>query len=290
MSKMGTRQRSRTVFAAGSLLSLLLVALPPVALAGETRRIEGIDFEDVLVLGSIDVEVRQGSPAELQIQGDADHLEPLPFSMSGDTLIIGRHSRANNKSADKLRYRVVLPVLEKLRLKGSGAVYVKPFIDDGMSSADRVVVSLEGSGGIMLYGVEHSDVELSVKGPGKIKAQNLDTQVLEALVAGSGDLFIGTLSAEDAEFTITGSGDVVVTEPSFAESAEVNVIGSGDARLKNLRCDRAELNVIGSGDIAVGEVAKQLNSSILGSGDIRYDGNAEVEKVELGSGEVRRRD
>lgn len=285
-----TATRFASPLLTASVASIVLSCVMAPAQAGETRTVEGLDFEELLILGSIKVEVKQGSPAELQIQGSEDFLEPLPFSVRGSTLVIGRHSWANNKHAHELRYRVIVPELSELRLKGSGSVYVKPFVSDNPDPDLPFTVSLEGSGGIMMYSINYPSVELKVKGSGKVKVETLDAKELEAVVAGSGDLFVGTLSTTDAEITITGSGDVAVTEPSYTDTVEINVIGSGDARLKNLFCDTAELNVVGSGDISLGEVATKLNASILGSGDIRYGGNPRVEKVELGSGEVRRRD
>ncbi|WP_439101115.1 GIN domain-containing protein [Congregibacter sp.] len=255
----------------------------------QTRRVEGLDFDEVVVLGDAEVEISQGDEVALQLRGPADYLDTEPFYVSGDTLVVGARKRENNDD-ERLRFRIVMPYLEELQVKGSGTVYIKPFAFDAMGGDDPVTLTVDGSGEINAFELTGAVLELRVEGSGDFRAVSVNVAELEAVVAGSGYLFVETLTAGRGEFVVTGSGDLRVTEGGSVDELEVNVVGSGDIRMPSVNSNRAETNIVGSGSALIGEVREQLNASILGSGDVSYSGSPEVERVELGSGEVRRRD
>ena len=85
------------------------------------------------------------------------------------------------------------------------------------------------------------------------------------------------LQAQEAELVVTGSGDIKVTDEGFVHTAEVNVVGSGEIDLRVVRSEVIEANIVGSGDIELGEVLQSIQGAILGSGDVRFDGDPEVD-------------
>lgn len=283
----------RKLLAASAILGVTVLTTSPVIYAAdETRRVEGLSFNEVLVLGSAEVEISQGDAIELQLRGPADELERQPFYVKRDTLVLGARSERNSKKNDdsSVRFRVVMPALEELTVKGSGEIYLKPFVFDSPSSRRGQILTVKGSGEINAFDLQGTELEVRVEGSGDIRVVSVDVDDFEAVVAGSGNLFIETVKAQMGEFVVTGSGDLRVTEEGFVEELEVNVVGSGDIRMSKVNSLRAETNIVGSGSASIGDVREQLNASILGSGDVSYSGAAEVERVELGSGEVRRRD
>ncbi len=270
---------------------LALLTTPLLAVAGETRRIEGLDLtkvDEIYLLGAAKAEIRQGDDTELQVRGSEEDLDKEPFFVKGNSLILGK-SRKHRNNFNDVRFRVVVPDLQELKVKGSGSAWVKPFRLMERDQGGPPTVEVEGSGEIKLYGIEGPAIELRVNGSGDIKAVDIDVAEIEAVIAGSGDLYVQKLQAKDGEFVVTGTGDLTVVDESFVHTLEVSVVGSGDARLSDVTCERAEVNVVGSGSAVIGEVLEQLNASILGSGDIRYAGEPEVESVELGSGNIRAR-
>lgn len=283
MNMYSCHRRRGLMFAAAVLCSA-------AALAGdETRRVEGLSFDHIDVIGSAKVEVYQGDTHQLTLRGDVEDLERKPFYIKGTRLILGENGTIARDDFGEVKYRVVLPALRELHVKGSGMAYVKPFkfIDDD----EPARFSVDGSGAIKLYGLEGPQIELRIKGSGDIKALAVDAhRRLEAIVAGSGDLYIQTLRAKVAEIVVTGSGDIKVTEDGFVRTMEVNVVGSGDIDLRRVGGEVAEVNIVGSGSIELGEILESIQGAILGSGDVRYDGDPIVDTVEFGSGECRRRD
>lgn len=274
--------------ASAVLLTACVTALP--SFAGETRKFEDLDFDEVVVLGSVKVEIKQGEPQVLLVNGPDDVLDKKPFYVKDDTLVLGKSKTYSGRDNEYVKFKIIMPELRELRVKGSGAAYVKEFELRESRFGGPPMISVEGSGDIKLYGIDGPAVELRIKGSGDIKVVDINVGELEAVVSGSGDLFIQNVEAKDAEFVVTGSGDLGVTEGGYVHTMEVSVIGSGDAHLKDVDCEQVEVNIVGSGSADLGEVREQLNASVLGSGDVRYRGTPNVDKVEFGSGEVRRRD
>jgi len=252
----------------------------------QTRRVEGLSFTGVVVLGNSRAEISQGEAHELQLYGDARDLDREPFHIGrGDVLVLGR---SHDGRRANLRYRVVMPELERVIVRDSATAFVKAFrLEDSDGTPSFRV---DGSGDLRLYGLEGPAAELRVKGSGDLRAVRVAVDTLEAMVSGSGDLYLREVQAEEGQFVVAGSGDLTVTESGYVRELEANVVGSGDARLDTVACDEAEVNIVGAGSAGLGIVDRYLTVSIIGSGDVRYSGDPQLEQTVFGSGDVQRRD
>ena len=268
------------------LLAGSLVALQ--ALAADTRRVEGLDFDAIAVLGSVAVEIEQGPATVLKMRGSAEDLDRGPFHLRGDRLVLGANPQHRRHDFSDVKFRVELPRLRLLQLQGSGDVYLRPF--DLRAADGDLRVSLDGTGDIRIYGITARILKMKVKGSGDIRAVDVEVDGVEAVVAGSGDLYLKHLAAAEGSFVVTGSGDIAVVESGTVERLELNIVGSGDIDLRAVEARSAEVNVVGSGAAGLGRVRESVNCSILGSGDVRFDGDPRVESVQLGSGDCRSRD
>ena len=108
---------------------LLLLSLLPVlaASAAETRRVEGLEFDNILVYGSVEVEISQGDAVVLQLRGDEDDLDKQPFFVDDrKTLVLGRSGAEKGDRFGGVKYRLTVVELKHVELFGSGEVYVKP--------------------------------------------------------------------------------------------------------------------------------------------------------------------
>jgi hypothetical protein len=270
-------------------LAGLLRALPTLPADEEVRRIEGLEFTRIAVVGEVKAQISQGDVHVLQVFGDRRDLDEEPFYVSNGGLLVLGKRRGSSRSIDDVRFRVTLPVLDKLSVNGSGAAYVKAFDLNGRDD-DGTEFVVDGSGDLRIFGLSGGSAELRVKGSGDLRAVRIDVEEIEATVSGSGDMYIKVVHADAGEFIVTGSGDLVVTEGGRVDRLEANVVGSGDIDLDDVSCRVAEVNVIGSGTASIGIVDEKLNASVLGSGDIRYRGDPDTDTVELGSGEIRVQD
>lgn len=128
---------------------------------------------------------------------------------------------------------------------------------------------------------------ISSAGAGDVKVEGLKTPALRLSIAGSSDVRIAGLDTESFELRIAGSGDVVAA--GRAATVSVGISGSGDADLAGLVADDVKVRIAGSGDASV-TANRALDVSVVGSGDVRYGGNASAVKLSAaGSGTVSKR-
>jgi len=258
------------------LLCACFVSLPSLA---ETQQIDGLNFDRVVVLASVEVEIRQGEEAELLVRGSHDDLEKQPFFIDGTTLFIGR-DRGQSYNFGSLRFKLTVVEIEHLQLTGSGEVYVKPLV------VEDLYVSVDGSGEIKLFGVTGRDLTMSVAGSGDIQAAELELTAVKMVVSGSGDLHVGKIRVTKATASVAGSGDVSVQKESEATELEVNVAGSGDVDLVLLAARKVEVNIVGSG-VAQVNALDELDVNIMGSGEVMYTAKPkQLSQSILGSGSV----
>lgn len=272
----------------GRIRGRLVVALLFVLCAGvtaashaETRAVEGLEFDSVVVWGSGKAEISQDGDIGLRMRGKDRELNKEPFYLEDTTLHVGRIESGGD--VGRVKYKISVGKIRAIRLSGSGEIYVRP-----LQTEDLIVV-LEGSGDIKIHDAQTADLELVVNGSGSLQVAKAQSDNVELIVRGSGSIDLGTVTAQTVEATINGSGDVAVAEEGKAERVAINVMGSGDIDLGGIRAKEADVNIVGSGD-AVVWADEDLEASIMGSGDVKYRSDPEVRTNILGSGNVERDD
>lgn len=275
---------------AGAHRRILPVALVFLICAGfsalvhaAARSVEGLEFDSVVVWGSVEVEITQGEAMHLRVRGSSDDLDAEPFFVSDGALYLGR-SASGQRLDSHLKYKLTAVDLNKISLKGSGDIYIKPL------RAESLIVSVEGSGDIKLHKVTSTELEMIVAGSGSIKLAKAEVSgQIEVEVSGSGTVELGAITAERLVVGLNGSGDVLVAKDSQVTELKVNVVGSGDVEFGRLKASEVDINIMGSGDAEVW-AEKDLSVSIMGSGDVAYRGDPNIRTTVLGSGDVERLD
>lgn len=270
--------------AAVFLLATLLLALPRLALAEDAgvQRVAGLDVDEVVVHGSIEVEISQGDTAELLLRGRPNDLEPLPFHVRERTLVLGLPAGARSSKGRDVQYKLTLPTLARLQLLGSADVFVRPFITPALA------VIVDGSGDVRLYNLNTDSARFDMRGSGDIQAARVEAGSVRLTLSGSGDIQLGQVVTESMQAVVNGSGDISSDKGSRSGSTEITIVGSGEVNFSGLDSDSAEINIIGSGTARVGEVRK-LEATIMGGGDIHYRGEPDIDQTLFGSGRLRRK-
>jgi hypothetical protein len=266
-------------------LSVALVFLVCAGFAaivhGETRAVEGLEFDKVVLWGNSKLEITQAEVNHLRVKGRERDLDREPFYVLGNTLHLGR--APEGKQVGNIQFKLTAKRLRGIALKGSGEIYAKPL------SIDELSVELEGSGDINLFAISGEELSLEMAGSGGIRLAEATVRGLEMVVAGSGTIEVGTIHADYIDASINGSGDIVAAEEGTALELTLNIVGSGDIELEQIRAPVVEVNIMGSGDTLVW-AEKELTVSIMGSGDVSYRGDPEVDSNMLGSGDIERLD
>lgn len=265
------------------VLVALLLALPRLVLADDTavQRVAGLDVDEVVVHGASELEISQGDTVELLLRGRGNELEPPPFHVRERTLVLGLPAGARSSKVKSVQYKLTLPSLQRLQLHGSGDVFVRPFTTPTLS------VMVDGSGDVRLYDLDSGRVRFDMRGSGDIQAARVRAESVRLSLTGSGDIHLGELVTESIQAVVNGSGNVSSGKDSRSDTIEINIVGSGDVNFAGLDSAEAEINIVGSGTARVGEV-RAMSTTILGSGDIYYRGDPDIDQTLFGSGRLQR--
>ena len=264
----------------GALLLAACLALPAAA---ETQRVEGLSVDRVLVRGSVDVEITQDDDEVLLIKGTEEQLASKPFYVDGGTLVLGDSRKDRAADFRGVKYKLSVRELERVQLKGSGEVYVRPL------EADEFYAAVEGTGTIRLFDIQADRITLQVSGSGDVQVAALVAPEVSLVLSGSGDMHLKSLKAEETEASVNGSGDMSLQGPGSTHSLELKLVGSGDIDFRDLNAHSIEINIVGSGSARVG-ASENLDVTIMGSGDVVYGGLPDIEQSIMGSGSMKSSD
>lgn len=246
-----------------SILAFVVAAaaLPALALAAPVTTPAPVAgaFHTVESRGDFDVQVREGSPAVVEVVAEPGWAERIQVEVDGGVL---RLSRVNAfDSARGVVVKVVLPEFRGLSVGGSG----KGSAESGPAPRD-VNLAVSGSGGISWKGA---------------------AAALHATVSGSGGLRVQAETGP-ASVSVSGSGSAKLS--GKGESLKATVAGSGGVHAAEFAARDASVSVSGSGDIDIRVAGGTLDARIAGSGNVTWSGEAKLGDVEVtGSGRFRKR-
>ena len=258
----------------------------------------GTEFTGIINTGSFEVRVTQSDSFFVEVEAQQNLLPNIETYVSGHSLIIETQDGSCIKSTTPVIVHVSLPVIEEIKLSGSGK--------------------------ILLEGVENNDFECTNSGSGYIDIESISTGLLDVKNSGSGTIFFNEAYAEEVSFVQSGSGtleagviyDALDIEILHSSSGQIksslvdgNVViatlnGSGRILLSGDATDadftlnssgrinaldlitvKAATTNTGSGKIYV-YATESLEATITGSGNIIYRGNPDISYKITGSGEV----
>ena len=204
-----------------SLLAIAIVAaaLPVMAFAApvSTSVAVGGTFDRVHSRGDFDVEVREGTPASVEILAEPGWSERIEVEVAGGELRLSRKKAFD--SARGVLVKVVVPSFQGLSVGGSG----KGSAESGPAPRD-VKLAVSGSGELAWKGTAAA-LDLAISGSGEMKLSGKG-ESLKAAVSGSGELDAKGFAVKDASVSIAGSGDVDVRLAGGTLNAQI--AGSGD--------------------------------------------------------------
>lgn len=260
-----------------------LVAGSRAVSAAETIEVDIPTVSRIEVRGGAEVELSQGEP-RLLVRGSRKDLDKTPYVATAGGLVLGYSDEHRRDTFADVKFRLTLPSISDVRIRGSGLLYMRSF------EVDDLRVAVDGSGDARLHEIRGESLALRVSGSGDIQLVTTDVADLEAVIAGSGDILLGSLAADSVEVVVQGSGDMRVKTATPVDTLELSIVGAGNIDLTGVPARRAEVNIVGSGDAMLGELLDDLDVTILGSGNVLYAGDARKSTTILGSGVIKRRD
>ncbi|MGY5851708.1 head GIN domain-containing protein [Salegentibacter sp. F14] len=199
------------------------------------------DYDQVYLLGSMDVELVAGKEGDIKVEAESNLMEYIITEVKDGTLRIKPADKINlqpsqNKS---IKITVAFSDLNEVKLTGSGDLW-----NSSPIRASSFKTSLTGSGNLNLN-LDVDNLESQITGSGDTMLSG-KSNVFRCKVTGSGDFQAFDLKAEDVQARVMGSGDIEV----FASaSLEAKVMGSGDIHYKGSP-DKQDFKAMGSGAIS----------------------------------------
>jgi Putative auto-transporter adhesin, head GIN domain len=196
------------------------------------------EFQAIQLSGSLDLELRQGSPAAVVVHGDANLLPLIETAVDADKVLQLRWQRGVSvRTQLRAWVQVTAPQLHALGSSGSGRIQI-----DTMKGP-RLALSIHGSSDLRAKNLNVDELSLSIAGSGDASLAGRSSR-LTVDVSGSGNVDAGELESNDATVGIAGSGDVTVHAD---RKLTASIAGSGDVRYSgNAAVQRA---VAGSGSV-----------------------------------------
>lgn len=132
---------------------------------------------------------------------------------------------------EDVKITVKAPSLNEVSIAGSG-----DFKCNSTMKAQKLVLSVAGSGDIDIKNIEAQFVSASIAGSGDIDAGLTKVAKTETSIAGSGDIEMKFSDCGHVEANISGSGDIELS--GDIKSLSKNIIGSGEFHTDKLRINR----------------------------------------------------
>jgi len=254
----------KRILISGTLLMALAAALFFAGCGKPWQRIEGNhnvvtetrsvpSFVRVNNSGIFEVYITQTDYYEVVMEAESNLLPFIRTRVSGNTLYV--ETKDNLKPNYPIKVFVYTPVVEDVKLSGSGLVYA-----DSLS-------------------VGNLDVDLS--GSGTIDLEATGNEV-NCTISGSGSIYMYA-DASHVEGKISGSGQLDLV--GYANRSDLKISGSGSIHSYEMPVNECYVTISGSGSIYV-NVYDYLDVNISGSGNVYYLGNPSIYSKISGSGSI----
>jgi hypothetical protein len=211
--------------------------------------------------GPLQVEVRVGPTASLQLEADSNLLPLIRTDSSGSALRVWVQGSVRTNNG--LRVIYTTPQLGQIRASGSGRLMASGF------NGGALTLNKSGSGESQLSGKVGS-LNMQLSGSGSVNASALQSGNANLELSGSGRLTMGEVRAEALNVKVSGSGALQAS--GAATNVNARVSGSGGVNLMAVTSERADLATNGSGDISA-RARQSLVAQTNGSGSITVYGD-----------------
>lgn len=206
---------------------MLALAIASPANAIE-RKLLVASFENIVVIGDIDVTVDTGKSVSAKASGDKRVLDSLKLERTGTTLRIRVLELLNN---DKRK-----PMTEPLRV-----TLTTPLIQN---------VVLSGNGRISVSAIKQPDAaKIAISGGGKVTIGNVTADKLTADIDGNGQIELGGGTIREGRVTIIGAGEY---RGAKLLARKLRLEHNGNATSAATVSEGTEIYNRGSGNIDIG--------------------------------------
>ncbi|HWT12924.1 MAG TPA: head GIN domain-containing protein [Allosphingosinicella sp.] len=172
------------------------------------------DFTRVVADDALDVEIRIGPSATIELEGDDNLIDRIRTEAENGTLHL--RVRGGYRVRRPMVARITMPRLDRVDLEASGDARIA-----GLNGG-RLALAGHGSGSFHVDGAV-DEVEVRIQGSGDADLQDLRAREAHILINGSGDA--STYVTETIVATVNGTGEVTYRGDPRNVTEDVNGTG-----------------------------------------------------------------
>jgi len=176
------------------------------------------DFQRIILQGSGELIIEQGSREALTIEAEDNLLPVLTSEVQNGTLTLSSKRGMSIQPTKPIRYHLQVKDLSGLEISGSGKAQMEKL------EGDSLHLRISGSGDVTIQEIDVNELGVTISGSGEVQAAGTADK-LSVNVSGSGTCRLEDLQSQQAEVTISGGGDITVW---VEEQLDVRVSGSGN--------------------------------------------------------------
>lgn len=229
----------------------------------EVRKMKS--FNSIDCAGPYNVYYVQSGESKILVEGNSESVAALLTEQSGDKVRI--RLKEGRYTSLVLRVTVYSPELNNVSKSGSGN-----FVDEsGHKTKNDVAYSLSGSCKLIADNIDCGDLSVRISGSGHVNIGSAKCKGGSFHTSGSGHFDFGKfVASEDVDFHISGSGSVDVNETMINGDLDLRISGSGRMNINGEVKGIVDASTSGSGNISGNLKTGGLETSISGSGTVRF--------------------
>lgn len=206
---------------------LALALLFPATAHAADRKVGIGSFDRLRITGPFQVNVATGRSPMATVSGDSRGIEDVELRTDGSTLAIRMRAGVAGEPA---RVGVATPIVVTLATPrlGNVAVIGGAKVEVGAMKADRIDVSLAGSGSLAIAATDTAELSATAIGAGSLAIRGGRVSRARLVVNGPGGIDAGAVDAGDIVVRIEGLGE---TKAKARYTADVTNAGQGSVTI-----------------------------------------------------------
>lgn len=255
-----------------TLLVLLLIVLTACGvrairgsgvIKSEMREVD--EFDRVSVCCGMELIIRHGDNASVEIEADDNLLPEISSRVSGNRLTIDFNEgliQTSYRPSTTIKVAVIVDELHGANVSGGGRLNIGPF------ETEEFEISLSGGSTAITEGLQATDLNIDISGGGKLTGERFEATAINVDLSGGSQVTLGSLMGEKLEVDVSGGGRFVVDNAELDDSV-FSLSGGSSTVIDSLLGDILAFSISGGGTAQLaGEIGDQ---QIDLSGNSTYD-------------------
>ncbi len=270
-----------------TLMAVLLLTLPALAAEKMVSQVfKTPAFHSISTSSGWDVVLTQGNEFAVRAEAIQKHLDNLSIEVKSNTLYVNNKQQIKfsfnffSRNNTRKRIYITLPELKSVSASGGSDVSATaPF------KVDNITFSLSGGSDLKNFTLQCNEFNCRQSGGSDSEVSFVGVNKITVMASGGSDVALKNISAKSVSVGLSGGSDGLFT--GATDYFLVSASGGSDVDAVKLAAQTCKAGFSGGSDGTL-NVEKELKVSVSGGSDVRYKGNAALQKNSDKSSDVKR--